>query len=135
MFPAPDRPLEKVATRNIFWVICDNFLLIFLVTGNCDRKFRYCSRIYVRNWFTLLNEQNPLLDFEGTRFINSIEPRYTIPSWKHFTETVFLKIYDVAKSNLQSEINQIGNIAITRDMWTSANTESYGTTICHYITD
>ena len=32
--------------------------------------FRYCSRIYVQNWFTLLNEQNPLLDFEGTRFVN-----------------------------------------------------------------
>ena len=34
------------------------------------RKFRYCSRMYVRNWFTLLNEQNRLLDFEGTRFVN-----------------------------------------------------------------
>jgi hypothetical protein len=38
-------------------------------------------------------------------------------------------------SNLQSEINQIENIAITHDMWTSANTESYDTTTCHYITD
>jgi hypothetical protein len=42
----------------------------FGLTGNRDRKFRYCSRIYVRNWFTLLNEQNLLLDFEGTRFVN-----------------------------------------------------------------
>ena len=69
------------------------------------------------------------------RLINSIEPKYTIPSRKHFTETVILKMYDVAKSNLQSEINQVENIAIAHDMWTSANTESYGTTICHYITD
>jgi hypothetical protein len=44
-------------------------------------------------------------------------------------------MYDVAKSNLQSEINQIENIAITHDMWTSANTELYGTTTCHYIKD
>ena len=70
LFPAPDQPLENVATRNIFWVICDDFF--FLVTGNRDRKFRYCSRIYVRNWFTLLNEQNPLLDFEGTRFVSEL---------------------------------------------------------------
>ena len=42
------------------------------VTGNRDRKFWYCSRNYVRNWFTLLNEQNPLLDFEGTRFVNEL---------------------------------------------------------------
>ena len=67
LFPAPNRPLENVAIQNIFWVTCDDF---FFVTGNRDRKFRYCSRIYVRNWFILLNELNPLLDFEGTRFVN-----------------------------------------------------------------
>ena len=57
------------------------FFLIFLVTGNRDRKFRYCSRIYVRNWFTLLNEQNPLFDFEGTRFVNEVyfEKKKKIP--------------------------------------------------------
>ena len=71
LFPAPDRPLENVVTRNIFWVIC-NFFFSFSVTGNRDRKFRYCSRFYVRNWFTLLNEQNPLLDFEGTRFVKEL---------------------------------------------------------------
>ena len=49
MLPAPDQPLENVATQNIFCTICDD---VFLVTGNCDRKFQYCSRIYVRNWFT-----------------------------------------------------------------------------------
>ena len=69
LFPAPERPLENVATRNIFLLICYDFFF-FLVTGNRDWKFQYCSRIYVRNWFTLLNEQNPLLDFEGTRFVN-----------------------------------------------------------------
>ena len=63
MFPSPDRPLEKVAIRNIFCVICDNFFFGY-------RMFWYCSIIYVRNWFTLLNEHNPLLDFEGTRFVN-----------------------------------------------------------------
>jgi tRNA A37 threonylcarbamoyladenosine dehydratase len=41
----------------------------------------------------------------------------------------------VISSERFEEINQIENIAITHDMWTSANTESYGTTTCHYITD
>ena len=68
LFPTPDRLLENVETRNIFWR--DLQQLFFWVTGNRDRKFRYCSRIYVRNWFTLLNEQNRLLDFKGTRFVN-----------------------------------------------------------------
>ena len=54
--------------------------LFFLVTGNRDRKFRYCSRIYVRKWFTLLNEQNPLLDFEVTRFVNELWKKKKNPS-------------------------------------------------------
>ena len=63
LFPAPDRPLKNLATRNIF-------LQQLFFFGY--RKFRHCSRMYVRNWFTLLNEQNPLLDFEGTRFVNDL---------------------------------------------------------------
>jgi hypothetical protein len=61
---------RKCCDSKKFWVICDDFF--FLVTGNRDQKFLYCSRIYVRNWFTFLNEQNPLLDFEGTRFVNEL---------------------------------------------------------------
>ena len=29
MFPASDRPLENVVTRNIFWVICNAFFFFF----------------------------------------------------------------------------------------------------------
>ena len=38
LFPAPDRPLENVATQNIFWVICDDFFfwLPEIVTGSSD---------------------------------------------------------------------------------------------------
>ena len=69
MFVSRTRPtVRKRCDSNIF--LRDLRQLFILVTGNCDQKFRYCSRIYVWNWFTLLNEQNLLLDFEGTRFVN-----------------------------------------------------------------
>jgi hypothetical protein len=29
LFPAPDYPLENIATRNIFWVNCDTYLVFF----------------------------------------------------------------------------------------------------------
>ena len=54
------RPLENVATPNIF--LCDLWFATTFFFFFGYRKFRYCSRIYVRNWFTLLNEQNLLLD-------------------------------------------------------------------------
>jgi hypothetical protein len=70
LFPAPDRPLENVATRNIF--LRDlRWFGFFLVTGNRDQKFRYCSRFTFGTGLHFEhNEQNPLLDFEGTRFVN-----------------------------------------------------------------
>jgi hypothetical protein len=55
LFPAPDRPLENVATRNIF--LHDLRRLFFGgVTGSSD----------IFPEITL----NLLLDFEGTRFVN-----------------------------------------------------------------
>ena len=68
-FPHPTDRQKTLQLEIFFCMICDDFYFL-LVTGNRDRKFRYCSRIYVRNWFTLLNEQNPLFDFEGSRFVN-----------------------------------------------------------------
>ena len=73
MFVSCTRPIvRKCCKSNFFFAwIATNFFGGG-VTGNRDRKFQYHSRIYVRNWFTLLNEQNPLLDFEGTRFVNEL---------------------------------------------------------------
>jgi hypothetical protein len=48
LFPAPDRPLENVATRNYFLcVICDNFFFFWLpeiVTGSSDIVPKFTSR-------------------------------------------------------------------------------------------
>jgi hypothetical protein len=48
------------------WRFVIFFWLLEIVTGSSD----IVPEIYVRNWFTFLNEQNLLLDFEGTRFVN-----------------------------------------------------------------
>ena len=69
MFVSRTRPTVRKRCDSKYF-LGDLQRLFFLVTGNRDQMFRYCSRIYVRNWFTLLNEQNLLLDFEGTRFVN-----------------------------------------------------------------
>jgi hypothetical protein len=46
----------------------------------------------------IIHDMCPISTVDGIgfrRLINSMEPRYTIPSRKHFTETVFLKMYQV----------------------------------------
>jgi hypothetical protein len=61
-----------VATRNIFWVICDNFFsssfwLPEIVIGSSDivPEFTFGTGL-------LINEKNPLLDFEETRYVNEL---------------------------------------------------------------
>ena len=76
IFVSHTRPTVRkrcnVATRNIFWVICDNFFsssfwLPEIVIGSSDivPEFTFGTGL-------LINEKNPLLDFEGTRYVNEL---------------------------------------------------------------
>ena len=71
MFVSRTRPTVRKRCDSEYF-LCDLRRLFCFDYRKSWLEFRYCSRIYVRNWFTLLNEQNPLLDFEGTRFVNDL---------------------------------------------------------------
>lgn len=53
LFPAPDRQLENVATGNIFWVIWRRLFKKIWLSEILTGSFWICSRIYIRNWYTL----------------------------------------------------------------------------------
>ena len=63
LFPTPDRPLENVATGNIFWVIWRRLFKKILVVGNPDWKFlNLFQNLHSELVYTVLCDQNPLLD-------------------------------------------------------------------------
>ena len=87
LFVSHTRPtVRKCCDSKYFLGDLRQLFFCFFVTGNRDRKFRYCSRIYAWNWFTLLNEQNPLLDFEGTRFVNELCKKKNPPTYRPIGE-------------------------------------------------
>lgn len=62
LFSAPDRLLEHIVTRNMFLGdFARSYYLIWLPVI-MTKRFQYCSRIYVWNWFTLYMINNLLLD-------------------------------------------------------------------------
>ncbi|XP_056102446.1 E3 SUMO-protein ligase ZBED1-like [Rhinichthys klamathensis goyatoka] len=66
--------------------------------------------------------------------LNVIEPRYTIPSRAHFSQTVIPDLYQKTKAQIENQLAKATAVALTTDGWTSRATQSYLTVTAHYIT-
>lgn len=78
----------------------------------------------------------PYCVVENTGFremINTLEPRYKIPSRQFFSEKYIPELYRSTKEELQLELSQATRVALTTDSWTSCSTESYVTITAHLI--
>lgn len=76
-----------------------------------------------------------VIECEGFRqLMNVLEPRYNIPSRRHFGTTVIPKLYDETRGEIEKELSDTAHVALTTDGWTSRATESFLTVTAHYIT-
>lgn len=76
-----------------------------------------------------------IVDDDGFRsLINTLEPRYNIPSRKYFTETIMPKIYEGMKSVVGREVAGVSNFSLTTDIWsTDLNTTSLLSLTAHWL--
>lgn len=65
--------------------------------------------------------------------VKALEPRYTIPSRKHFSETAIPALYEETRRGIEKELSDTTSVALTTDGWTSRATESFLTVTVHYI--
>ncbi|KAK7901399.1 hypothetical protein WMY93_018168 [Mugilogobius chulae] len=65
--------------------------------------------------------------------LNSVEPRYKIPSRRHFTDTVMPDLYKDAKEKTLKSLEKASRISLTCDAWTSVETDSCVTVTAHFI--
>ena len=82
----------------------------------------------------IVKDLRPLSIVSGEGFrdiLKAFESKYTVPSRQTITAQP-PKMYDEVSIRRKQELD---NVSITHDMWTSLNTQSYGTITCHYITD
>ncbi|XP_028821950.1 zinc finger BED domain-containing protein 1-like [Denticeps clupeoides] len=71
---------------------------------------------------------------ENTGFhfmINTLDPRYVIPTRSYMTDKAVPRIYD--KDNVMSALSSAPRVALTCDGWTSRATEAFVTITCHYV--
>ena len=77
-----------------------------------------------------------VVDDPGFRkLLNALDPKYTIVSRKHLTNTMLPAKYHDEKAKLQAELNKCDLAAITTDQWTSRANDGYTTFTAHYIAD
>lgn len=62
-------------------------------------------------------------------------PGYKLPTRKTVSETMITKLYEKTKENNKKDLDNISNICVTADMWTSTVTDSYLGVTGHFITD
>ena len=65
--------------------------------------------------------------------INYCDPMITLPTRAAFTSTSLPELYDAAASQLLKEIEEVDNLSLTTDLWTSRNQKSFMTITIHYI--
>ncbi|KAK1877141.1 Zinc finger BED domain containing protein 1 [Dissostichus eleginoides] len=68
------------------------------------------------------------------RLVNTLEPKYAIPSRPYFSRTVLPALYQETKAKVSQSLKEAECISITTDGWTSRATQSYITVTAHVMT-
>lgn len=78
---------------------------------------------------------NIVNDIGFRQLIYVLDPKYVIPSKTTIREKIMTQYYVSAKNKLKDILENIQNVAITTDSWTSCQTECYLTVTCQFVTD
>ena len=65
--------------------------------------------------------------------MDPLEPEYKVPSHQTIMQRIN-KMYGEVKGVVEKGMNDVNDVALTTDAWTSLATESYVTVTVHYIT-
>ncbi len=67
------------------------------------------------------------------KFVSVLDPRYELPSRRTVVRSLLLEKYTSVKQTLKIELDNSMTIALTTDLWTSRQTQSYCCITAHYI--
>lgn len=84
----------------------------------------------------IIKDLQPFLIIEDDGFkslINELEPAYTMPSRKTFTQSLLPQTYNLVEEKLKLLLQNTKFISLTTDAWTSYTNDSYIATTGHFI--
>lgn len=69
----------------------------------------------------------------GFNSLKVLEPRYTVPSRAHISQSVVPSLYTGTRAVIEHALSTAPAVALTTDGWTSRATKSYLTVTAHFI--
>ncbi|XP_022165454.1 zinc finger BED domain-containing protein 1-like [Myzus persicae] len=84
----------------------------------------------------IAEDLQPLSIVENSGFrsmIQLLDSRYEIPSRRSLGRTIIPRIFSTVQSKVEALLNEARHVAITTDIWTSMNTDSYLTMTVHFL--
>ena len=74
-------------------------------------------------------------DLGFRQLLEHLEPRYSLPSRKYFSEKIIPEMYDDTVAVMKQMIDGMNGIGITTDIWTSStNLNAFISLTAHFIT-
>lgn len=67
------------------------------------------------------------------KLVRLLDSRYTLPSRRTIERTLIPNVYETTRAKVFGLISNAKHVAITSDIWTSMNTESYLTATVHFF--
>jgi hypothetical protein len=72
-------------------------------------------------------------DPEFKKFLNMLNPSYTLPSRKTVSNNIIPRLYESSKNDVQHLIDQTIAVCLTTDCWTSKENTSFMATTAHFF--
>lgn len=69
------------------------------------------------------------------RLLQTLDPRYKMPSRKYFSEQVLPKMYSDVREKVTAKLNNVGRFSTSSDLWSIWTMEPYMSLTVHYIDD
>lgn len=67
------------------------------------------------------------------QLLKTLDPRYTLPGRKYFSETALPKLYESCRQTIAHEVQKVLHFATTTDLWPSRTSEPYLSLTAHFI--
>ncbi|KAK3872140.1 hypothetical protein Pcinc_022761 [Petrolisthes cinctipes] len=72
-------------------------------------------------------------DYGFQKFVSGLDPRYEMPSRRKIMRDMLPSAYNSAKASLKKLLEEIEDIALTTDIWTSRQTQAFMCVTAHFI--
>ncbi|CAH1114950.1 unnamed protein product [Psylliodes chrysocephalus] len=100
------------------------------ITGNIKKKID--SNLL--GLFILDYQPFSIVEDKGFRtFVNSLNPSYDLPNRHTISDTLIPMEYEKSLQETKEKMQNVTNVCLTTDCWTSPKTESFMAVTCHFI--